>query len=366
MAPGNGPNRDPLPDFEAAEEAMAGAAADGADAASGSGSAASAIENQLVAKAWISTSEDPIISTNRKGSDFNIAFIQTYWKFAKQYVEGKKKGFEKVCMTRAEAFPRSQWTRIRQATFLFLAVKKRNPRTSGDNNKQEYHNRIRPLFQEELKNKKLPYTKPVRFEIVAEYLENFPKFMSHMDAECAPRPSGKRAAQQQALLEQAKKRVIEAEGADEGNLSVADGGTGTNQGVAAMKEVLSSIVQRNDQLLQTAIQQQEANNRNQMRAFIFALNPTGLPAFEQMMAQQQHSGLHALANAAAPGGGPSPAGSNVGNQQQTTNNSNSASLSTGGAVDTVGRVQQQQQSNETEKQDDGDDDDSDDDGDIYS
>jgi len=304
MAPGNGPNRDPLPDY-GAEEAMAGAAADGAEAdPSGKGSAASAIKNQLVAKAWISTSEDPIISTNRKGTDFNLSFITTYWKFAKQYVEAKKKGHEKVCMTRAESFPRGQWTRIRQATFIFLAVKKRNPKTSGDNNKEEYYNRIRPLFQEELKLKKLPYTKPVRFEIVADYLESFPKFMSHMNDECGPRPTGKHAAQQAALLEKAKKKVIQSEGADDGNLSVADGGNGTNQGVAAMKEVLSSIVQQNHQLLQTAIQQQEEAGRNQMRALILAINPAGLPAFEQMMSaqqqqQQQQRGLQSLAHAAA-------------------------------------------------------------------
>lgn len=64
---------------------------------------------------------------NRKGVDFNIA---TYWKFAKQMVELKMNGW-RVYMTRSDM----SWC---QTAFIFLPVRKHNPKPLGDNDDKEH------------------------------------------------------------------------------------------------------------------------------------------------------------------------------------------------------------------------------------
>lgn len=90
MAPANGQNRDPVneetADFEAATAVAVGGGV------SSSGSQATAIENQLVARAWIATSEDATVSTDQTGEHFNVTFTKTYWSMVKNYVHWTRLG----------------------------------------------------------------------------------------------------------------------------------------------------------------------------------------------------------------------------------------------------------------------------------
>ena len=111
-------------------------------------------------------------------------------------------------LTRDVTFPSTQFVKLRKITYAFLSIRKRYPKTSGDNSKAEYYERIRPKVVEELKKKKLPYGKPEKFEPVVDYLKKHPKFMSFMEAEeKVNRPQGKRKAQTKAKLEAVRQQV---------------------------------------------------------------------------------------------------------------------------------------------------------------
>jgi len=65
-----------------------------------------------LAKAWISASEDPSVSTDQTGESFHLKVARTYWKMAKEFVNAKKEGYETVSLKRAQTFPKSQFNRI--------------------------------------------------------------------------------------------------------------------------------------------------------------------------------------------------------------------------------------------------------------
>jgi len=281
MAPATGRNRElvPVQAPDAVAKAVEEAAA--ASAAGGAGKQASDIENMLLAKAWIATSENPTVSTDQTGNHFHLTFSTTYWKMAREFVQAKKPLYERISLDRAESFPKAQFARIRQATYILLSVRRKWPRTSGDTNIQEYYKRIRPKFAETLKDKNQAHTNCDRYEAVADYLHGKPKFMSYMDKKSVERPKGKRAMLQQQQLQAAKKHVMESEGAVNGNLSVLDGGAGTAQGAAAMAAILDQAAAQNQQMMAHAMYQQQLAQQQQNRAMIIAMNPDALAAYDQ-------------------------------------------------------------------------------------
>lgn len=177
-------------------------------------------------------------------------------------------------------FPTQQWTRIRKATYVCLAIRKRFPKGSGEN-KEAWYNRIRPKVVDELKKKSLPYTAPERFEFVADYLSKFPKFCSHMEAkEATQRPGGKRKAQDEARVSSIRQRLESEAGMPSGNRSVLDGGPATQHGIAAMSSMLNSVYAQSQQMLVTVLHAQQVSAHQQTRALVMALRPEQLAAFD--------------------------------------------------------------------------------------
>lgn len=253
--------------------------ADAVAGGQGAGQQASSLENYLLARAWIAVSEDSTVGSDQTAQSFKTKFHENFYRLRRTYVQQRKAGWQNINMNRALNFPSLQWTRIRKATYVCMAVRKCFPKKSGETNKETWYARIRPHIADGLKKKNIAHTKPQRFESVADYLEKFPKFCSHMDQkEAVNRPVGKRRAQQDAQLSDVCQRVEAESGL--ANRSILEGGAPAQQGIQAMSALFNQAFAQNQQMLATAMHSQQMAAHNQMHALVMALKPEQLAALD--------------------------------------------------------------------------------------
>ena len=276
----------------ASEKTMsnAGAASAGAGAASepkkkARGTSAADVENMLVARSWVAASEDPIVGKDQKQEVFQSKHVEYFFAMVREAMAKKVEGYEELKPHRPASFPTTTFNKLRKITMAFLSVRKRfPPRVSGENNLQEYYERIRPEVEKELKAKQLPAKNSERFEQVVDYLKDKPKFMSLMASfQRVPRPAGKRQAQQTKMLGEAKKKAMAKEGISDRSLFGAGTGGGNDgqpAAAASMATLVNHLATTNGQMYQHAMlqnawqqQNQAYQQHNHLMAVIAALNP---------------------------------------------------------------------------------------------
>ena len=246
------------------------------------GSQASYLENMLVAKSWIAASEDKIVGTSRKGADFTCKHVELYNLMAREAIQNREPGYEQVFLERDVTFPTTQFVKLRKITYTFIAVRKQYPKTSGDNNKEEYYERIRPMVQAALKAKAgVPHSKPEKFEPIVDHLKKYPKFMSYMnDTEKVERPSGKRKSQKDARLEKVRQKVAADINLPTGSAFGGDQNA-SNPAAASLSGLVHQISSANHAYLAYGIAANAYQQQEQMRGLLAALKPEALPKFSE-------------------------------------------------------------------------------------
>ena len=228
------------------------------------GAEASPTENMLIARSFIAASEDKQVGNNMKTADFIEKHSNIYWKMAKDHYRSKKEGFDTIDLERPGTFPTTRWLKLRKSVHNVIAVRVRNPKTSGDNDRREWLKRIRPLVSEELKKKGLPHSKPQQLEAVTDYLETKVKFRGFMDSEeekAASRPSGTKKAKLDQKIAAVKGKVDAKLGVPgtESLFAVPEEG-----GDAPAAGFLKELQHGTEQLLEKGLQQLQGDKHERM------------------------------------------------------------------------------------------------------